>query len=127
MFRTTLAALAALLLAAPVPVVALAAPDATITITKTGTCPGGINFFITGATPNGQIAIVHGTAGTSFKTGNPCNGMLLQVNNPQLGTVLTADAGGAAFFGIPVLSSACGRNVIAVDVSSCVSSAPVVI
>jgi hypothetical protein len=102
MFRTTLAALVALLLAAPVPVVALAAPDATITITKTGTCPGGINFFITGATPNGQIAIVHGTPGTSIKTGNPCNGMLILVNNAQLGTVLTADGGGAAFFAIPV-------------------------
>lgn len=127
MLRTTSAILFALLFAAPAPVDALAAPDATITITKTGTCPGGINFFITGATPNGQIAILHGTAGTTVKTGNPCNGMLILVNNAQLGTVLTADAGGAAFFGIAVLPGACGRNVVAVDVTACISSAPVVI
>lgn len=115
MLRTTLASLAALLLAAPVPIGALAAPDSTISITKTGTCPGGINFFITGATPNGQIAIVHGNAGTTLWTGNPCNGMTLPVGNAKLGTVLVADPG------------ACGRNVAAVDIGSCTASTPIVI
>lgn len=127
MFRPSLALLAALLCAAPAPLRAVAAPDATITITKTGTCPGGINFFITGATPNGSVAIVHGGAGTTLWTGNPCNGMTLPVGNAKVGTVLTADAGGATFFAIPVLPGACGRSVAAVDVASCTASAPIVI
>lgn len=127
MLRPTLLVLASLLLAAPTPLVGAPAPTSSITLTKTGTCPGGISFFITGATPNGSIAIVHGTAGSTIKSGNPCNGMLLPVGNAQLGTVLTADASGAAFFAIPVLPGTCGRNVAAVNVSTCTASLPVVI
>lgn len=120
-----------LLLVTPIlvfaPTRALAAPEATITLTKTGTCPGQIDFFIANATPNGNVAIVHGTAGSTIKSGNPCNGMFIPVGNAQLGTVLQADAAGAAFFAILVLPSACGRNVSAIDVSSCTASAPIVI
>jgi len=82
-------------------------------------------LFAAPASLAAEVAVT--SAITTTKTGNPCDGMLILVNNVQLGTVLTADAGGAAFFAIPVLPGACGRNVVAVDVSTCVSSTPIVI
>ena len=100
---------------------------ATPTITKTGTCPGMMTFTVTGASPSAMVAAAWGGAGTTIKTNNPCLGMTINVSNPQLIIVRQASIGGIMVFGGNVPPAVCGQFVVAVDLSNCTSSAPLVI
>ncbi len=104
-----------------------AAPFSSITLAKTGTCPGQINFVIAGATPNANVVIVYGNAGSSTYGGNPCNGMFIPLANANLGTILSSDAGGNATFSILVTAGACGKSVAAINVGTCTASNTVIV
>lgn len=89
------------------------------TLAKVGTCPGPVTLNVTNCTPGGNVAVIHGQAGASVRSGNPCNGMVLGILNPSFGGMLTANGSGSASLSFNAPAGACGRSVQAVDVASC--------
>jgi hypothetical protein len=90
-----------------------------------GSCPGPVDAVITGATPNGVVALVYGTGrGTFMIPGGPCGGTQLGLDNSATLLALPrADANGAVLLSRNVPGAACGRVIIqAVDASSCNTS-----
>lgn len=92
-----------------------------------GTCGvAGSSVELTGATPNGLVVLVSGTAGSYVHVGAQCNGLPLGVTIPTIEAQVSADANGDYSFSrnglIP--AGACGViTVQAVDVSTCVATA----
>jgi hypothetical protein len=104
-------------------------PPPPFTLAATGTCPGAMTLNTTNGTPNGNVAILYGLAG-SFTQNNPnkpCLGITLGIANPTVGAVIGADAAGAAALNFNAPGGACGRTVQAVDLGSCTASNAVVL
>ncbi|MFW5652762.1 MAG: hypothetical protein ACOC0P_01850 [Planctomycetota bacterium] len=91
-----------------------------------GNCPGTGNFEVSGATPNGNVALVYGfgSGPTTVPSGFPCAGTVLDVGNPNLDFVTFAvDANGNGTFQAFLPAIACGAvNVQALDLTSCAVS-----
>lgn len=99
------------------------------TLANTGTCGGPVTLDTTNGTPNGNVAILYGLAGT-FTQNNankPCLGLTLDIGAPTLGGVLTANGSGAAQLNFNAPVGACGATVQAVDISSCTKSNAIVL
>ncbi|MDA1260647.1 MAG: hypothetical protein O3A20_08485 [Planctomycetota bacterium] len=127
MIHSTILALTAALFAAPTSLDAAPVPLATLTLSVTGTCPGTQTLHVTGATPNANVAIIHGIAGRTLRTRQPCAGAMIPLSFPRLGALRTADGSGNVNVVLNTAAGACGRTVVAVDVNSCEVSAPLVV
>lgn len=95
----------------------------------TGGCPGGgpATVDITGATPNGNVAIAYsvGTGSFVIPSGFPCASTVtgLSGTGTTLFGTFTADGSGNISFGGTVPSNACGVIAVqAVDLTSCATS-----
>jgi len=97
-----------------------------IDLAFSGNCPGTGTFDVTGATPNGNVALVYGFGAgpTTIPNTFPCAGTVLNVGNPNLDNrVISADANGNATLSTFIPTVACGAvNVQALDVTSCAVS-----
>jgi Tol biopolymer transport system component len=99
--------------------------DPALQLAKSGTCPGTMTLTITNATPNENVAIAYGPAG-SFTLGiPPCAGLMLDISSPTLGAIRSADAVGEAALVFTVGGGACGVTVQAVDIQTCRKSGAV--
>lgn len=96
-------------------------------LVQAGNCPGPITLTVAGASPGGQVALVHGPAGVFVRPGQPCQGLTLGVSPPSLGAVRTADGAGVAILNFNAPPGACGRSVQAVDVTTCVATNTIVL
>jgi hypothetical protein len=92
-----------------------------------GTCPGPITLSITNATPNANVAVLYGQAGTFVKPTNPCMGLTLNIANPTLGGMVPTSGAGAGSLSFNSPPAACGRTVQAVDVATCTASNAIVL
>jgi Tol biopolymer transport system component len=91
-------------------------------LVNTGTCPGAVRLTVTGATANGAVAIIHGTAGVFVKPTPPCQGVTLGIASPTLAAMRTASAVGKAELHFYAPPGACGHTVQAVDVTTCTAT-----
>jgi len=91
------------------------APD----LTLIGGCPGLVEFWISGGTPDGPLALLAGQSGSYVKPNQPCQGLTVGLSAPILLGILSADAVGSAQFPANAPPGACGRSVQAVDVATC--------
>ncbi|MCC6909716.1 MAG: hypothetical protein IT430_17405 [Phycisphaerales bacterium] len=94
-------------------------------LTMGGTCPGSMQIGVTGATPGGNVALLHatGTGSVRIPNGNPCAGTTLGLNSTaQLYRVVRADGNGSLSLDLQVPAQACGRYVQALDAASCATS-----
>lgn len=92
-------------------------PD--VQLAKSGTCPGTITLTVTNATPNRNVAIAYGPAGSFTLNQPPCAGLTLDLGSPTLGAIRQADASGAVSLSFPVGGGACGISVQVVDITTC--------
>ena len=88
-------------------------------LSKAGTCPGPITLTVTDATPNGNVAMIYGNAGTFTQNGNPCNGLTIPVSNPTLAGIIQANGSGVATVSFNAPPGICGKTVIGVDIQTC--------
>jgi large repetitive protein len=89
-------------------------------LTLSGTCPGIIYIDILGASNNGNIAIVYGSAGSFTVPNGPCAGVILDISSPTLAGYFHADANGELNISTPSLPSTfCGLTVQVVDTGTC--------
>ncbi|MCC6909717.1 MAG: hypothetical protein IT430_17410 [Phycisphaerales bacterium] len=94
-------------------------------LSLTGSCPGPMQIGVTGATPGGNVALLHatGTGSVRIPNGNPCAGTTLGLNSTaQLYRVIRADAGGGFLINLNVPPGACGRFVQGLDASTCTTT-----
>jgi len=89
------------------------------TLAKIGTCPGLVTLTGTNLTPNRQMALLHGPAGSFTKPSGVCAGITLAIRPPTLAAMLPVNAGGVASISFNAPSAYCGRTVQGVDVASC--------
>lgn len=97
------------------------------TLVQSGSCPGTVTLAVSGATAGSPVALLHGNAGSSTKPSGTCAGTTVDIAQPSLGAMLTADGAGAAAITANLPAAACGRTVQAVDVASCTPSNAVVL
>lgn len=88
-------------------------------LAKSGSCPGPVTLSITGATPNGSVALVHGPAGSWTKPGGTCAGVTLAMNPPTLGGFVSMNGTGAGALSFTAPAGACGLTVQGVDIATC--------
>ncbi len=90
-------------------------------------CPGEVDVAVTGLTPGGQVAFLTGASvGSDPLPMGFCDGMISGLAGPGLVFVTTdADGDGALSFRPSLPESACDRQVVVVDRTSCTASAPV--
>jgi len=86
-----------------------------------GSCPGPMTFDLTGATPGGRVAFIHGRCnGQTTIPGNICPGTVLPVGGATLISIVTADGSGNASVGGNVPPAACRRIcLVALDITTC--------
>ena len=93
-----------------------------------GTCPGVMDFTITGASPSAGVAIVWGwpTGAFVIPSGFPCNAVQLDLMPtwlPAPGYMIeTSNANGEVMINATVPASACGLGVQALDMMNCTKS-----
>ncbi len=90
-----------------------------------GSCPGPMDFQVTGATPFGDVFVGGGMCGCFvIPAGKPCEGLVLGLTNPILVLVAQADANGVATFTVNPTARCCGMHCLqVVDVTTCNVSA----
>ncbi|MFG0329347.1 MAG: hypothetical protein ACF8PN_05545 [Phycisphaerales bacterium] len=92
-----------------------------VSLTVNGTCPGQLSADVTGATPNGNVALIYArnTGSVTIPSG-VCAGTQLGLDNSaMLVDTARADANGEVTFSGNAPSGACGGYVQALDLSSC--------
>lgn len=90
------------------------------TLTVSGTCPGFTTANITGATPNGNVALAIALNAGSFTIpGGPCGGTVLGLQQPSLVGMFSANGAGAVTVSGNLPAGFCGRRLQAVDLASC--------
>lgn len=90
-------------------------------------CPNGATLYISGGTPLGQLAVVHGVSGSYVKPSNPCAGVILAIGNPTLALVIPLDNRGVRNVGFRPPPQLCGRTLQGVDLTTCRPSNTVVL
>ena len=88
-----------------------------------GTCPGSVTIDILGATPNGKVAIAwsRSLGGATIPRG-VCAGTEVDLSDPRLLAMVTADSGGGYSATPSLPPGACGAYLQAVDLESCAVS-----
>ena len=100
-----------------------ATPCAGVTLAFSGSCPGPMTLTVSGASSNGDVAIGWSSNPGSFTVpGGACAGTTVDLQAPQLLTILTSDAKGQASLNRDVAGGACGVRLQALDLSSCTPS-----
>ncbi|KAA3607268.1 MAG: hypothetical protein DWQ01_16365 [Planctomycetota bacterium] len=92
-----------------------------------GPCPGNVTAVVSGASANGNVAIIYafGTGSFTIPNGFACAGTVLGLssNNITLLTTITADANGDASLPGGVPAGACGNVAVqALDLATCTPS-----
>jgi len=96
------------------------------TLEITGACGGSQTFTLSNYTPDGNYILVTGDdSGTTPIPSGTCAGADLPLATPNVRTMGTVDGNGDHVFDI--VTPACGPHVVAVDLGTCVSSAPVLL
>jgi archaellum component FlaF (FlaF/FlaG flagellin family) len=98
-----------------------------IGLTVAGNCPGAVRISIENAASHGWIALIYGNAGSSIKTGPPCQGLTMSVGAATLRRLLRANASGEVDYMTNASSSHCGLTLQVVDVTNCAASNTVVL
>lgn len=98
----------------------------TLDLTISGTCPGPMTITISGATPNGNVAVLYGTAGSFTVPSDPCGGITVDMAFPLLAGIFPADANGDLVLVPTIPSVACGWTLQVVDATNCAVSDPVI-
>lgn len=96
-------------------------------LSVSGSCPGPMTFDLDAVSPEGGVAFVHGTAGSSTLTTSACAGTTLDLAQPQLGAVVRASWLGTVTRTWPIAPATCGRSVQALDLRTCETSNVVVL
>ncbi|MDA1259934.1 MAG: hypothetical protein O3A20_04870 [Planctomycetota bacterium] len=96
-------------------------------LSKSGSCPGPITLDVNGATANGSVVILYGTAGSTTKPTGFCAGTTVAISNPQVGATLNANGSGTASLTVNLPAGACGRTVQGVDVGTCTPTNAIVL
>lgn len=99
----------------------------TLDLTINGTCPGVMTITVSGATPSSTVALVYGNAGSFTLPADPCAGITVDMDFPNLAGVFTADANGDLILTPNIPSVACGFTVQAVDATLCAVSNAVIL
>ncbi len=87
-----------------------------------GSCPGDMEFRMSGLTPGGDVAVLSAAAeGSQAIPGGPCAGIASGLDRRGLGlrALLRADGAGEAVLSPRIPDSACGAVIQALDVSTC--------
>jgi hypothetical protein len=86
----------------------------------TGTCPSSVQIDARNLTPHGHVAIARSwTRGTFTIPGGHCRGHTIDLANPQLAMMTTADAAGELQLTVSVPPGMCGAWIQVVDMSPC--------
>jgi len=96
-----------------------------LTLEYGGSCPGPVTATVSGATANGQVALLFATGPGHFTIpgGFTCAGTQLGLNSTvRLVQTGTADGTGAIVFSGNAPSAACNGEIQAIDVSTCTTS-----
>lgn len=91
-------------------------------LTITGPCPGAKALSVVDATPNGPLAIAHGSAGSFVIPGGACAGLELGIAAPTLAGVFNASPTGTLNLNFNANAAMCGRTVQVVDLTMCLAS-----
>lgn len=95
-----------------------AAPQ--FTLTSNAACPGPMTITASNATPNGNVVIARGTAGSSIIPAGPCAGRALPIGNPRLVGTFRANGAGSVSLNANPGAQFCGvAKGIAVDLATC--------
>lgn len=98
-----------------------------VVLAKSGSCPGPVTFTASGATPSRLVAFAYGNAGSFTLAIPPCAGLVLNIANPTLAALITANTVGEAVLSLTAPPGACGLTLQAVDVATCEKSNAVVL
>ncbi|MAE72085.1 MAG: hypothetical protein CME06_16655 [Gemmatimonadetes bacterium] len=102
-----------------------------VTLTPVGSCPGLMDFEVTGATPNGRVAYVYAFGLGSFVIpgGYPCTGVVMGLDNSAtLYSYEETDASGSVTITVPVPAWVCGNVYLqVVDADPCTLSGVILI
>jgi hypothetical protein len=92
-----------------------------------GTCGAGpVSLRVSGATPNGRVAIAYGTTRGRFVIpAGACAGVSVPIQAPTIARVLVADAQGVVTMAPNIPIQACTANMMAFDLSACASTPPI--
>ena len=99
--------------------------DAGPTFVTSGSCPGEMEFRVSGNTPGGDVAILSAALeGSQPIPGGPCEGVPSGLDRAGLGlrAIIRADAAGEAILRPRLPDGACGAFVQALDVETCTVS-----
>ena len=88
-----------------------------------GSCPGPASINAANGTPNGVMAILHGTPGNFVQNSpnRPCVGLKLTLAQPSLIGFLQLNPSGAGTLNLTLPPMACGRVLQLVDMGSCIA------
>ncbi len=89
-----------------------------------GACPGLLTMTIAGATPNARLAVFAGNAGSSTLAQGPCAGTEIDLGTSRLLIKSIVDSNGDLVLQRTVNQNLCGRQLQAVDISTCGVSNP---
>jgi len=91
-----------------------------LALSVSGGCPGAVAVAVSGASANGEVAIVLGPGtGSVVVPGGPCAGTVLGLSSPRLLARPQADGNGDFSTVVDVPGSACGQFLQVVDVTTC--------
>ncbi|MAE69039.1 MAG: hypothetical protein CME06_01065 [Gemmatimonadetes bacterium] len=111
--------------------IAAAGPARAVTLTTVGSCPGTIDFVVTGASPFTKAAFVYafGTGSFVVPAGYPCTGTVLGLDaTATLYSYEDLDASGSVTLTVTVPPWACGNVYVqVVDTTACTTSAATLI
>ncbi|MGB0953790.1 MAG: hypothetical protein ACPG31_11230 [Planctomycetota bacterium] len=99
----------------------------TLDLSISGTCPGPMTITVSGATPNGSVAVVYGNAGSFTLPSAPCAGIVLDLDFPNLAGLFTADANGDLVLTPTIPAVVCGWTLQVVDATNCAVSTSVIL
>ncbi len=111
--------------------IAVATPARAVTLTMIGSCPGTMDFVVTGASPFTKAAFVYAFNTGSFvvPSGYPCTGTVLGLDGTAtLYSYEDLDASGSVTLTVTVPAWACGNIYVqVVDTTACTTSAAMLI
>lgn len=88
-----------------------------------GSCPGEVTIEASAMMPDGNVALLIGSAPGSFVVpSGPCAGTEIGLDGVSASRVVTADGEGRFNLVVDIPGGACGRYVQAIDVTTCASS-----
>lgn len=95
-------------------------PERLLRLGISGSCPGGVTIRVSGAAPGDRVPMMASPALGSFTLpAGPCAGTVLDLADPKLLGVLTADSDGNVSRAAQAPPGSCGAYLQAMDVGSC--------